>query len=68
MKSCGERSKRKSLDYLRIITGTASRTSGRSKNVFLKRSKSQGRMGTFWCRKRRALEKAFLKAKWRRFC
>ena len=56
-------SKRKALDSLRIITGTASRTSGRSRNCFLKRSKLQGRIGSFWCRKRRALEKAFLKAK-----
>ena len=32
-------SKRKALDSLRIITGTVSRTSGRSRNCFLKRSK-----------------------------
>ena len=39
MKSCGEVSKRNALDSLRIIIGTVLRTSGRSRNCFLKRSK-----------------------------
>ena len=42
---------------------TASKISGRSRNCCLRRSKLQGKIGNFWCRKRRALEKAFLKAK-----
>ena len=39
MKTCGELSKRQALDSLRILTGTVSRTSGRSRNCFWKRSK-----------------------------
>ena len=54
--------KKRALNSLTIITGTASRISGRSRSCFWKRSKLQGNIGSFWCRKRRALEKAFLKA------
>ena len=32
-------SRRKALDFLKIITGSVLRTSGRSRNCFLKRSK-----------------------------
>ena len=53
----------KALDFLKIITGTVWRTSGRSRNYFWKRSKLQGKIGSFWYKRRRTLEKDFLKAK-----
>ena len=63
MRSCIAVSRRKALDFLKIITETVWRTSGRSRNFFWKRFKFQGKIGSFWCKRRRTLEKDFLKAK-----
>ena len=63
MKSCIEVSRRKALDFLKIIRGTVWRTSGRSRNCFWKKFKLQGKIGSFWCKRRRTLEKDVLKAR-----
>ena len=42
---------------------TFSYSSGRSRNCFWKKFKLQGKIGSFWCKRRRTLGKDFLKAK-----